>query len=293
MGFALSKEMFVTSTTDEAAQPTMKLPRPPLCCGQGVQALAWAERLDGYEAAVEESPLNKKAREGQLYQPAGLYPTSVDPTGFEYKEATLTGQEVVPLEAADTPWPNGQVIFMNPTADGGLPHTRPPYYICIPAGTDLTSEAGRTTLTHERIHVSQRLHEDEWTALYAKAWEWTAVAPPALPKPYADRRRINPDTYSAPTYAWRKEWVPYTIFESSYVPDLKKTRNVWWHIPSKNMYTSSPPGFDAYFGVNGTTAVAEHPHELAAYILSTPANQSPARRALESLVQGLSKGEIY
>ncbi len=84
MGMLMSKEYF-----SEATQPTIKLPRPPLCCGQGVQALAWAERLDGYLAAVEESPLNKKAREGQTYQPAGLYPKSVDPTGFEYRESVL------------------------------------------------------------------------------------------------------------------------------------------------------------------------------------------------------------
>jgi hypothetical protein len=289
MGMLMSKEYFA-----EAEQPTKKLRRPPLCCGQGVQALAWAERLDGYRAAVEESPLNKKAREGQTYQPAGLYPSSVDPTGFEYKEPVMTGTEVVPIDVSgQSPWPNGQVIWMNPTADAGLPHTRPPYYICIPQGTDLTTDAGRTTLTHERIHVSQRLHEAKWTALYEKAWNWTVVSAPELPKQYLKRLRLNPDTYSAPTYAWQKEWIPYTIFESSYAPDLKKTRTVWWHIPTKNMYTASPPGFDAYYGVNGTTAIAEHPHELAAYILSTSTNQSPARRALEPLLTSLSRSEIY
>ena len=288
MGMLISKEYF-----SEATQPTKKLRRPPLCCGQGVQALAWAERLDGYLAAVEESPLNKKAREEQTYQPAGLYPSSVDPTGFEYKEAVLTGTEVVPLELSGNPWPNGQVIWMNPTADTGLPHTRPPYYICIPQGMDLTTDAGRMTLTHERIHVSQRLHEAEWTALYEKAWNWNVVTAPNLPKQYTSRLRLNPDTYSAPTYAWQKEWIPYTIFESSYAPDLKKTRTVWWHIPTKNIYTTSPPGFDAYYGVNGTTAIAEHPHELAAYIFSTSTNQSPARRALEPLLTSISQSEIY
>ena len=287
MGMLMSKEYF-----SEATQPTIKLPRPPLCCGAGVQALAWAERLDGYLAAVEESPLNKKAREEQTYQPAGLYPTSVDPTGFEYKESVLTGMEVVPLDVSG-PWPNGQVIFMNPTADAGLPHTRPPYYICIPAGMDLTTPAGRVTLTHERIHVSQRLHEAAWTELYQKVWKWGVVTPPELPKQYLKRLRLNPDTYSAPTYAWQKEWIPYTIFESSYAPDLKKTRTVWWHIPTKNMYTASPPGFDAYYGLNGTTAVAEHPHEIAAYILSTSTNQSQARREFEPHLTSLPRGEIY
>lgn len=288
MGHALSKERF-----SEAEQPTKNLRRPPLCCGGGVQALAWAERLDGYEAAVAESPVNVMARQGQLYQPAGLYPAAVDPTGFEYKEVVLTGKEVVPLEEPSSPWPNGQVIFMNPSADGGLPHTRPPFYICIPAGMDLSEPTGRQTLTHERIHVSQRLHEEAWTAAYEKAWNWKVVSKPTLPKPYAGRVRINPDTHNAPTYAWQGEWVPVPIFESAFSPDLKNARLVWWHIPSKNIYTSSPPGFDAFYGVGGTTTVAEGPHELAAYMLSSAANQSPARRALEPLVKGISKEEVY
>ena len=290
MGHALSKEYF---KTDNITEPTKNLRRPPLCCGQGVQALAWAERLDGYQAAVAESPLNTLAREGQLYQPAGLYPSSVDPTGFEYKEATMTGQEVVPLEEPSSPWPNGQVIFMNPSADGGLPHTRPPYYICIPAGMDLTTPAGKQTLTHERIHVSQRLHEDAWTDAYKTAWNWSVVTKPALPTQYAQRVRINPDTHNTPTYAWQGEWVPVPIFESAFAPSLKKTRIVWWHISSKNIYNASPPGFDAYYGLGGTTSAAEGPHELAAYILSSPMNQSPARRALEPIVKEISKEEIY
>jgi hypothetical protein len=274
MGKSYSKEAFDAT----------KLSRPPLCCGQGVQALAWAERLDGYRAAVEASSLNSTAREGQRYQPAGLYPRGT---------TDVSGDEVIPLEPADSPWPNGQVIFMDRSADGGLPHTRPPYYICLPAGIDYTTDAGRQTLTHERIHVSQRLHPKEWAAAYVAAWEWKVVSPPPLPAAYEQRVRINPDTYSVDTYAWKGEWIPVAVFESAYAPRLNKARTVWWHIPSKNIYTSSPPGFDAYYGIDGKSAQAEHPHEIAAYILSSGTNQSPARRIFSGVLGSLPRGEIY
>ena len=253
-----------------------KLRRPPLCCGGGNQALNWAERIDGYVDACERSPLNKKAREG------GQYQASI------FTQETL----VVPLEDAASPWPNGQVVWMDPTADGGLPHTRSPYYICLSPQIDLKTDQGRSTLTHERIHVSQRLHQDKWTAIYAEAWDYHQVSKePTLPKELRERVRVNPDTHSAPTYAWKGEWVAYALFNSTFEPRLTDISIYWWHIPSKNAYKSAPPGYTAFFGGLSPSAY-EHPNELAAYLL-TSTTQCPARTALEKKLGDLPRGETW
>lgn len=254
-----------------------KLRRPPLCCGGGNQALNWAERIDGYVAACERSPINSKAREGATYQ-ASIY-----------TQETLA----VPLEESDSPWPNGQVIWMEPAADGGLPHTRPPYYICLSPSIDLTKPAGRATLTHERIHVSQRLHQAKWATIYSEVWNYVELdLPPILPKELRDRVRINPDTHGAPTYAWQGEWVAYALFNSTFAPKLTDISIYWWHIPSKNAYKTPPPGYAAFFGADLNASAYEHPNELAAYLLTSNV-WSPARTALEKKLGDLPRGETW
>lgn len=266
MGLFFSREHFETESK--------KVERPPLCCGGGAQALNWAERLDGYLAAVEESSLNKKARIGTSYQ------------AVEFSQEGRT----VPV---DSQWPNGQIIWMNQTADAGLPHTRPPYYICLPTSIDLTSEEGKTTLQHERIHVSQRLYEAEWKKIYAEAWNFVPILPPELPEKVTRRIRINPDTCLAPLYAYKGSagtWIPYALFNSSFQPKLQDTTIHWWHVESANLYSVPPPGWSDFFGRTLPQSAHEHPNELAAYIL-TSTQTSPARTALEKHIGDLPQNE--
>ena len=251
--------------------------RPPLCCGGGMQALNWAERIDGYLAAVQESELNVKAR-----------------SAGEYKPAEFTQEDrAIPVD--DGPWPNGQVVWMDQGADAGLPHTRPPYYICLPTSIDLTSPAGKTTLKHERIHVSQRLHEDTWKKIYADAWNFVPVQAPKLPDRIQRRIRINPDTCRAPLYAWSAgadHWIPYALFNSSFEPSLTDTTIHWWHVESANLYSVPPPGWSDFFGRNLPASAHEHPNELAAYILSSTLS-SAARTALEKYLDILPRTETW
>ncbi len=277
MGLFFSRESFEDGTED--------VKRPPLCCGGGMQALNWAERIDGYLAAVAESELNMKARSTGEYKPA------------EFSQEGRT----IPVEEKSSPWPNGQVVWMDQGADAGLPHTRPPYYICLPTSIDLESPAGLATLKHERIHVSQRLHEDTWKKIYADAWNFVPVLPPELPERVRRRIRINPDTCRAPVYAWVSasasvsaggQWIPYALFNSSFDPKLTDTTIHWWHIQSANLYSVPPPGWSDFFGRNLSSSAHEHPNELAAYIL-TSTQSSPARSALEKYLDILPRTETW
>lgn len=268
MGSFFSREYF----SDGAFQ------RPPLCCGGGAQALNWSERLDGYLEAVQESPINVKARRGQNYAVA----------------QTTLEDRIIPVEATDTPWPNGQVVWMDQTADGGLPHTRPPYYVCLPTSIDLTTSAGKTTLRHERIHVSQRLHELAWEKIYKEAWNFVRIIAPELPEKVKRRIRINPDTFHAPLYAYTigdSQWIPYALFNSSFEPALSDVTIYWWHIQSSNLYNAPPPGWVEFFGGVGASAY-EHPHELAAYIL-TSTSSNRARTELEKHIGDLPRNETW
>lgn len=84
---------------------------------------------------------------------------------------------------------------MDPTADGGLPHTRPPNFICIPYNFP-TEDLAKTVL-HERVHVSQRLHPEAWERLFGEVWDmkpWHG----SIPAEIESRRRLNPDILNIP-----------------------------------------------------------------------------------------------
>lgn len=258
---------------EKFSEPVQKLHRPPLCCGGGNQALSNAERIDGYVSACASSDLNSKAR---IFS--------------NYNAVSTMEDHPVPQEDPESQWPNGQVVWMDATADGGLPHTRPPHYIMIPHTMDLTSPQGRITLTHERIHISQRIHGDSWSKILKSAWDFDTVSAPNLPPQIRSRLRINPDTFRAPIYAWKGAWIPYALYESSFSPKLNSVKISWWHIPSCNLYSVAPPGWMDFFGGNLSPSSHEHPYELAAYLLTSSVN-SPARIALEKSFGDLSKDE--
>jgi hypothetical protein len=172
---------------------------------------------------------------------------------------------------------------MDPTADGGLPHTRPPYYICLP--TNIDPKIMETTIKHEEFHLMQRLDEDFWDAALRDSWHFMRLEiPPKLPADIEKRIRINPDTFLAPIYAWQNEWVAYALFESQSAPNLHKTVIGWWHIPSSNLFYAAPPGWIDFFGKNLPLAAHEHPYEISAYLLSSDI-KSPAKDALENYMK--------
>jgi hypothetical protein len=240
-------------------------PNPPPISGQaGLQALFRAEQVDQYRKRVDESPINRLARLGQNYMPI---PFSID--------------RIVPLTDMSEPWPSGQVIWMDPTADSGLPHTRPPNFICI--SKDFPQADLANTLLHERVHVSQRLHPTVWLKLFEEPWHFKPWSG-SIPTDIESRLRINPDLLEAPLFIWKDMWVPLALFKSTTNPKLNEVDIVWWDAKSRTLLRSPPPGWVDFFGhIPG----GEHPYEIIAYLVSANPKQNPAYNAIKSRLASL------
>jgi hypothetical protein len=253
----------------EQFSDTLRPERPPLSGSSGIQALNRAEQLDGYIAAVNNSATNSAARRNTAYLPS---PHTVP----------------IPIPPADpkSPWPNGQVIWMDPSAENGLPHTRDPYYICLPSNMPIDSIP--STLTHERIHVSQRLHPDVWVSILADVWSmkpWSG----SFPSSVAARIRLNPDLVTAPLFRWKNLWVPIGVFKSLANPVLKEIDILWWNTESRIFLAEPPPGWTEFFGVNKS---GEHAYELAAYILTAADKNNQAYQAIKPRLSSIPTVEV-
>lgn len=240
--------------------------RPPLSGQDGNAALAWAERLDGYREKIRCNEPNGYVRRKDVY---------------------AASQWTVPKAIPDSKeWPNGLVVWMDPTADGGLPHTRPPNLVCLPLSIG-DSDLG-STLEHERIHVSQRQNPEAWRQSLESVWDFRPWSG-ALPADLELRRRINPDLLPFPLYIWRKEWVPVMLFRSLRPESLRDAELAWFHDPSRTLHREAPPGWKEFFGEGVWN---EHPMEIAAYLFSQTKANPPAKQALApklSALKGPSK----
>jgi len=242
--------------------------RPPLSGQEGLQALNQAEYIDQYRTLVDQSSLNRIARSNQTYLPA-----------------VHSNRRVIPLADPYDPWPGGQVVWMQPSADGGLPHTRAPNYICLPL--NFPQSQLESTLLHERVHVSQRLHKNAWEKIFL-AWDmkpWMGD----LPADIQSRRRINPDLLGASLFAWKGDFVPLGLFQNSSQPRLDSTDTVWWSISTRTLLREPPPGWSDFFG---SGPGQEHPYELSAYLIQKGSDDTPAYQVLKSRVQDLPTSEV-
>lgn len=259
MGGLFSRELF----------SPLRPERPPLTGNEALQALWRADQLDEYRRRVMASTTNMLARVGQTYMPV---PHSTTRT--------------VPGADPDQPWPNGQVIWMDSSADGGLPHTRAPNYICL--SVSHPDAALAKTLLHERIHVSQRLHPKEWEALLKDVWDmkpWVGAIPADIEK----RRRINPDLCPAPDFVWKDEYVVLGLFQSEKSPKLAEIDLVWWSIKTRTLLRDPPPGWLDFFG---DIKAGEHPYEIAAYLIEGEKKGVKAYDVLKEKVGTLPTWEV-
>lgn len=232
--------------------------RPPISGNEGLQALQRAERIDGYLDRIDDSPINTLARLGQVYL-----------------SSAHSVSRIVPDADPAEPWPSGQVIWMDPSADAGLPHTRPPYYICI--SRDFPEADLKNTLLHERVHISQRIHPQIWNSIVEEAWNfkpWKGN----LPADLESRRRINPDIFWTPMAIWKQRWVPFAIYRSSSKPKLNEIDVVWWDDSARVLLRVPPPGWLEFFG---NIPAGEHPYEIAAYLVAANPKQNTAYKALQ------------
>jgi hypothetical protein len=159
------------------------------------------------------------------------------------------------------------IVQLMPTADGGMPHTRPgrPHYdgiICYPDFAQLFS---RTTLIHELWHIHQRKHKDLWVQTLKRiGWTiWGGVPPAHL----ENARRYNPDTIADPYWVFNEEWLPIPIFKDVTRPNVADVE-IWFYNVKKNYHIKRVPNEIADYFPGLPPNAYEHPYELTAYMLS-------------------------
>jgi hypothetical protein len=245
--------------------------------GTAQQALVAAEASDHYRSRCAADPLNASAREGQMYFAARM--GAEEHTRLTEQLHTLTpylSNELKRLGTVD-------VVYLMPSADGGMPHTRPQAVICLPLrASPLTLE----TLSHELWHIHQRRHRDKWHSFLQEQWNFVPFRG-ALPDKLRNALRLNPDTLEAPLWVWQDEWVPVCIFTHPRSPTFQDTA-VWYYNTKRGYYvTEAPKAYLETFGRTLPSAAYEHPYELAAYMLSL--QYEPRCPAFQSLKGWIGK----
>ncbi len=287
MGIVQSLVQTDTEPSTEFFAPSAQIPREisALSSADARAALAAAEEVDEYRAACERCAQNKAARRLMDYS------TREPPAGTQY--AILRLAEAMPAWLKRTLPHRIGVACLASSADGGMPHTRHGPVVCIPQYMPLDGPGAQITFNHEMIHVHQRTHTVVWDSLYDRLWQFKRYEGP-VPDELLPRIRLNPDTIMQPLYVWRGTWVPLPVFTRPEHPVIAAAKVVWYNVRTGEWQQVTPPEFVDEFGVL-TDSEAEHPHELAAYWLSTPAchscatPMSNARRLLEEAVENLGK----
>ena len=191
-----------------------------------------AETIDSFFSRVSQNAVNRKARESLSYLPVK-----------NYTEQWLG---------------NTEIVTMNPTAEAGMPHTRPPNIICMP---QYFPESRRDqTLAHEYVHVHQRRHVDSWNRYFNKEG-WSRVDPYEIPERMLNRCRMNPDTIDQPFWRWKDRFVPLPLFEREDRPQLRQVVVHWYDMESGSRQPEAPRSFLETYG---NAPQPEHPRELAA-----------------------------
>ncbi len=152
-----------------------------------------------------------------------------------------------------------RVVILNPNADGGMPHTRAPNIICIPANYPLSRM--QPLLAHEYTHINQRLKFPRWREkLLEEGWFPEGSVPPEIEA----RCRINPDTLLCRWPAWEGRWIACPVFEREDKPNLRETAIRWWDMQEERLYTQPPSSYTRRYGQVSKSEM-EHPFELWAY----------------------------
>jgi hypothetical protein len=122
-------------------------------------------------------------------------------------------------------------------------------------------------MIHELWHVHQRLHQKEWTTIFASlGWQpWKGELPGGLEMV----RRINPDTVDSPLWIFDDTWVAIPLFRNIIHPQLREA-DIWFYHAHQGYRTRIiPPRLLDLFPSLPPTAY-EHPREIAAYTLASP-----------------------
>lgn len=204
-------------------------------------SLALAERGDGFQDMCKRDPVNAAARARCSYTLWNDQSLAVEAKTFLQK----LGAKV-------------DVVVLNPSAEGGMPHTRAGPLICIPAYHTGLEE----TLRHEMVHIQQRREPALWK-MKMEVEGWKAVDDSVIPEVWRRRCRLNPDTCAARWFAWKERYVPLPLFVREDKPDLRDIVVRWYDI-EEGIVQSTPSSFSKRYGDLGASSM-EHPYELWAY----------------------------
>jgi len=208
-----------------------------------MSAIEKAENSDKYLEICRNSPINARARARCSY------------TLWNDQSLAKTAKSFLDdIEGVE-------VAIMNPSAEGGMPHTRAPALICLPAY--FPESKLKETLDHELIHISQRRQPSLW-AKRAEMDGWLAVADSTIPDEWRNRCRLNPDTVAARFFAWQGRHVPLPLFVREDKPDLRDIVVRWYDIKEGIVKSAIPSSFTRKYGALDNNAL-EHPYELWAY----------------------------
>ena len=205
-----------------------------------------ADKLDGFVSACRASPINSEARKYCQYEPWN--DQNLAKKAQVFAGLCLTGQKA-------------HIIILTPSAEGGMPHTRAPNIICLPAY--FPESKLEETIRHECVHISQRQNPEAWRK---KGLEegWVPVSEFDLPSNWVNRCRLNPDTYDARFWAWESRYVPMPLFIREDKPEMREILIRWWDMKEQRLNSQAPLSFVNKYGTVGESS-AEHPYELWAY----------------------------
>ena len=226
---------------------------------EALSSLVNAEKIDMYVEECHDDRANSIARHNLTYTPNSIslrdynYATS-------YLESIINSipkRLVLELEEV-------KIIHLMPSADGGMPHTRPGDIICYPNISQIFS---KVTLIHELWHIHQRKYREVWFKAFQKmGWNvWNGQLPEQIEK----NRRYNPDTIDYPLWIFDGKWVPVPIFRDISKPNVGDVE-IWFYNPQKQYHSKTVPGEISGYYPDLPHSAYEHPRELSAYMLSEP-----------------------
>lgn len=213
--------------------------------------LEQANRIDSYIDECDDDRSNYLARQNYSYAPNKV-------TNIQHYTDIFNGYiPKIPKQlhsAGDV-----TIVVLMPTADGGMPHTRPPNIICYPGHPN----ESLSTLTHELCHVHQRKFPTMWNHIFEglgwKKWDGD------LPEMLDSHRRYNPDTVDSPLWIYGN-WIPVPIFNDIRSPLLTEADIWFYHVNGYHVKTI-PSELEVEFLPK---SAYEHPREMTAYIISEP-----------------------
>jgi len=152
-----------------------------------------------------------------------------------------------------------RIVWLNSSAEAGMPHTRAPDLVCLPIY--LPANMLAKTILHESIHVDQRKNPEKWVK-WAVNEGWVLLQDTDIPERWLRRCRLNPDTMKYRFWAYRNRWVPLPLFENEQQPKLREIQIRWWDKRTGDLLADPPKEVSDMLG---DTPNPEHPFEIAAY----------------------------